>query len=293
MLFQQINNEALDEDRKADLEVIRRLKKNYEENKEAVKQRRTLDQVQKNAFIKELSLFEKYIYKTEAFLETTGKIIGTFSKREAAKLLSDVVITYNALISFLGKIGYSDLEQIDKTFIKNKINGNLPAVERIIAQLYEKVPDFVLLPISNIADDMKLSNYRIQSFTDEPELEFMRDQKRRFELLQEQDDRNRPVQDDDELFEFDAAALRRAIQDYATVNPNVRLDTQEAFEDVSSAFTIPPTERQYMDALAQLRPRNRAQRQARNVAIAQQEVDDEMEGEEDDEMEGMEDDEEE
>jgi hypothetical protein len=103
MLYQQINNEALDEDRRADLEVIRRLKKNYIENKEAVKPRRRLDQVMKNAFRKELALFEKYIYKAEALLETIGVFGRGVDIQDATLVLSDIVITYNSLVSFLGK----------------------------------------------------------------------------------------------------------------------------------------------------------------------------------------------
>jgi hypothetical protein len=292
MLYQQINNEALDEDRKADLEVIRRLKKNYEENKQAVQQRRRLDPIQKNAFLKELALFEKYIFKTEAFLETTGVFGVRIDQREASKLISDIVITYNNLIAFLGKIGYKDMEEDDKNFIKNKIKGNLAAIMRITAGLYERVPDFVILPINNIASDMRLGNYRIQAFTNDPKLEFRRDQARRAQLQREEDERNREVQDDAELFgdeegeegdEDEESAgegrppvkttLREAIEDYALVNPNERLDTQRAYDDISMSLIRQPNERQYMRALSRIRPTTNTARRAREVARAQRQVD--------------------
>lgn len=283
MLFQQINNEALDEDRQADLEVVRRLKKNYTENKEAVRPRRRLDPVQKNAFLKELGLFEKYVYKTEAFLETVMQFGTPVDPRESSKLLGDIVVTYNNLVAFLGKIGYGDMDAADKTFIKNKINGNIEPIKRIIVQLNERAPDFVLLPISNILSDMELSNYRIQSFTDDPQLETMRKQNRIANLIQEQEDAARPVQDDDELFGFDRTALRRAMEDYARVNPGERLDTQRAFDDISSAFARRPTAEEYMDVLARIRPRNQQARRARQAARAQQDIDDEAEMLEDEE----------
>jgi len=273
MLYQQINNEALDEDRRADLEVIRRLKKNYIENKEASKPRRRLDPVMKNAFRKELGLFEKYVYKTEAFLETTGVFGRPIDIQNASKLLSDIVITYNSLVSFLGKINFNQLDEDDKNFIKNKITGNLAPLRRILAVLTEKVPDFVLLPLANIESDINLKNYKIQSFTDEPELEFRANQRRLQNLRQEQDDRERGVQDDEELFEQpNFRTLRQAIEDYAAVNPDEPLDGQRAFEDISSAFNQPITDREYMDALATIRARTRPARRARRVALAQQDI---------------------
>lgn len=273
MLYQQINNEALDEDRRADLEVIRRLKKNYIENKEAAKPRRRLDQVMKNAFRKELALFEKYVYKTEALLETIGVFGRGVNIQDATLVLSDIVITYNSLVSFLGKINFNQLDEDDKNFIKNKITGNLAPLNRIIAALYEKVPDFVLLPITNIVSDIELKNYKLQSFTDEPEREFRENQRRLQNLRQAQDDRERGVQDDEELFEQpNFITLRQAIEDYAAVNPGEPLDGQRAFEDISSAFIQPITDREYMDALATIRARTRPARRARRVALAQQEL---------------------
>ena len=273
MLYQQINNEALDEDRRADLEVIRRLKKNYIENKEAAKPRRRLDQVMKNAFRKELALFEKYVYKTEALLETIGVFGRGVNIQDATLVLSDIVITYNSLVSFLGKINFNQLDEDDKNFIKNKITGNLAPLNRIIAALYEKVPDFVLLPITNIASDIELKNYKLQSFTDEPEREFRENQRRLQNLRQAQDDRERGVQDDEELFEQpNFRTLREAIEDYAAVNPGEPLDGQRAFEDISSAFIQPITDMEYMDALATIRARTRPARRARRVALAQQEL---------------------
>ena len=273
MLYQQINNEALDEDRRADLEVIRRLKKNYTENKEAVKPRRRLDPVMKNAFRKELTLFEKYIYKTEAFLETIGVFGRTIDIQEATLLLSDIVITYNSLVSFLGKINFNQLDEDDKNFIKNKITGNLAPLNRIISAFTERVPDFVLLPITNIASDIELKNYKIQSFTDEPELEFRANQRRLQNLRQEQEDRNSREQDDTELFRPDINMIKNAIEDYAAVNPGEPLDGQRAFDDVSLKFTQGIPERDYMEALARIRPRTRRARRARRVALAQQDID--------------------
>jgi hypothetical protein len=135
------------------------------------------------------------------------------------------------------------------------------------------VPDFVLLPITNIASDIELKTYKIQSFTDEPELEFRTNQRRLQNIRQEQDDRERGVQDDNELFEPDINMIRNAIEDYAAVNPGEPLDGQRAFDDVSLGFPQGIRERDYMEALATIRPRNRRARRARRVAIAQQDVD--------------------
>ena len=68
-LYRNINNEALDNDREADREVLRRLKKNYIDNKEAIKPSIVLDTIQRNVVKKYFNLFERQIYKLIGYIE--------------------------------------------------------------------------------------------------------------------------------------------------------------------------------------------------------------------------------
>jgi hypothetical protein len=68
-------------------------------------------------------------------------------------------------------------------------------------------------------------------------------------------------------------ALRRAMISYGKVNPDARLDTQEAYNDISSSFKRPPTVDQYTMALARIDPQTEAQARSKEVALAQLGID--------------------
>lgn len=164
MLFQQINNEALDEDRKADLEVVRRLKKNYIENKEKVKEEIQLDSIQKNTLKKNLSAFERQLYKIIGYIEGKRETGGKVDTADITELISNVIISFNNLCLYIQSLSYNRLTEPDKQFIARQFNTFVASIELSIETLKPFVEDVILSPLSEMIDKIKLRIYEPISF---------------------------------------------------------------------------------------------------------------------------------
>ena len=171
-LYQSINNEALDEDRNADRVVLERLKKNYLDNTEKIQPNSTFDGVRKTVFKQNISLFEKYIYKLFGYIASRNvyKYQGQpfeLNLGEVSTILADIVIAYNVIVVYLKKIKYNNLMQNDKQYIDKVLSGYVPLLNKIETDLEKIIPDNLLLPISNIKNDILLKNYSIVPYLGE------------------------------------------------------------------------------------------------------------------------------
>lgn len=164
MLYQQINNEALDEDRKADLEVIRRLKKNYIENTEKVKEEIQLDSIQKNTLKKNLSAFERQLYKIIGYIEGKRETGGKVDTTEITELISNVILSFNNLCLYIQSLSYNRLTDPDKQYIDRQLNTFIASIELGIETLKPFVEDVILSPLSEMIDKIKLRIYEPISF---------------------------------------------------------------------------------------------------------------------------------
>lgn len=164
MLYQQINNEALDEDRKADLEVIRRLKKNYIENKEKLKEEIQLDSIQKNTLKKNLSAFERQLYKIIGYIEGKRETGGQVDTAEITELISNVIISFNNLCLYIQSLSYNRLTEPDKQYIARQFNSFIASIQLSIEILKPFVEDVILSPLSEMIDKIKLRIYEPISF---------------------------------------------------------------------------------------------------------------------------------
>lgn len=164
MLFQQINNEALDEDRKADLEVVRRLKKNYIENREKVKEEIQLDSIQKNTLKKNLSAFERQLYKIIGYVEGKRETGGKVDTAEITELISNVIISFNNLCLYIQSLSYNRLTDPDKQYIARQFNSFIASIKLSINTLKPFVEDVILSPLSEMVDKIELRIYEPISF---------------------------------------------------------------------------------------------------------------------------------
>lgn len=164
MLFQQINNEALDEDRKADLEVVRRLKKNYIENREKVREEIQLDSIQKNTLKKNLSAFERQLYKIIGYVEGKRETGGKVDTAEITELISNVIISFNNLCLYIQSLSYNRLTDPDKQYIARQFNSFIASIKLSINTLKPFVEDVILSPLSEMVDKIELRIYEPISF---------------------------------------------------------------------------------------------------------------------------------
>ena len=163
-LYQQINNEALDEDRKADLEVVRRLKQNYIENKEKVKEEIQLDSIQKNTLKKNFSAFERQLYKIIGYVESKRETGAKIDTAEITELISNVIISFNNLALYIQSLSYNRLTEADKQYIARQFSSLIASINLGIEILKPFVDDVILSPLSEMIDKIKLRIYEPISF---------------------------------------------------------------------------------------------------------------------------------
>jgi len=168
-LYQSITNEALNEDRAADREVVERLKRNYLDNKEKIRPNNSLDGVRRSVFKQNISLMQKYIFKAFGYITSrnvylTRNAPADLNLGDLSTILADIVITYNNLTTFLKQINYDRLFDADKQYIDNQMKSFIPSLESLEFDLKAIVPDEYLLPISNIKNDILLKNYAPVSY---------------------------------------------------------------------------------------------------------------------------------
>lgn len=168
-LYKSITNEAIDEDNKVYRQALEKAKRNILDTKEKIKPNSQLDGVRRSVFKQNLGLFEKYIYKLFAYIASRNvyeyKDEPTeINLADLTAILADIVITYNNITTFLDQINYKDLYEPDKIYIDNRIAKYVDLLSKIENDLYKIVPDSLLLPISNIKNDIMLKNYQPVSY---------------------------------------------------------------------------------------------------------------------------------
>jgi|LakMenE18May11ns_1017448.scaffolds.fasta_scaffold9851195_2 hypothetical protein len=168
-LFKVINNEALDEDRMASRIVRNRIIDNNKDNIEKTKPNVKFDSVMRNTFRQNVALMEKYIYKLFGYIASRNvyKYKDTpteLNLGDLTAILSDIIITYNNISMYLKKINYAKLMPNDKQLIDNTLQGFVPLLAQMEDNLQILVPDSLLLPISNMKNDILLKNYGIVSY---------------------------------------------------------------------------------------------------------------------------------
>jgi hypothetical protein len=164
-LYQVINNEALDEDLRANREVVRRLKKNYLDNTEQIKPNIILDSIQKNILARNFAIYERQLFKLTGYLEQQDiSAGGVISQAEVADQISKIVLAYNNLIIFINSLDPNSLFAGDKQNINKKFSDSLALLNIVKNRLETKVDDQMLAPISKIIDNISINNYSAVSY---------------------------------------------------------------------------------------------------------------------------------
>jgi len=164
-LYQVINNEALDEDLRANREVVRRLKKNYLDNTEQIKPNIILDSIQKNILARNFAIYERQLFKLTGYLEQQDiSAGGVISQAEVADQISKIVLAYNNLIIFINSLDPNKLFAGDKQNINKKFSDSLALLNIVKNRLISKVDDQMLAPISKIIDNISINNYSAVSY---------------------------------------------------------------------------------------------------------------------------------
>ena len=164
MLYQQINNEALDEDRRADLEVVRRLKQNYIDNKDKVREEIQLSSIQKNTLKKNLSAFERQLYKIIGYVEGKRETGGKIDVSEITDLIGNTILSFNSLALYIQSLSYNRLTEPDKQYIARQFSAFIASIKLSIEILKPLVDDVILSPLSEMIDKIKLRIYEPISF---------------------------------------------------------------------------------------------------------------------------------
>lgn len=121
-LYKELNNEALEDDRKADLEVLRRLKQNYLDNKEKIKPVIPLDKQMILIFKK---LYGDIVYEISTTLTELEKDTLKDEEIDAGEYnvnVGDIVSDYNRIVLYLSKMGYNKLLKSEKNMIDDNMN---------------------------------------------------------------------------------------------------------------------------------------------------------------------------
>lgn len=164
-LYQQINNEALDEDLAIQRSVLERLKASVKDNKEKIKPLITLDSIQKNILSRNFAIYERQLYKLVAYLEQQDIAAGgVINQAEVADQISKIVLSYNSLIIFINSLNPDTISSSDKQNINKKFSDSISVLNIIKNKLINKVDDQMLAPISKIIDNITLNNYAAVSY---------------------------------------------------------------------------------------------------------------------------------
>lgn len=160
-LYINLINESLEDDRKADLEVLARLKRNYIDNRENAKPQVTLDTIQINLIKKNFNIFERQIYKLLGYIEQR-KISQDkyYDIGEVADLVSNIILSYNGIVAYLQNVGYNKLFQGDKQFIDKRFAEYIASLKLVQFRLEKEIDPSILAPLSDIIDNIQLKNYK-------------------------------------------------------------------------------------------------------------------------------------
>lgn len=164
-LYQQINNEALDEDLAIQRSVLERLKASVKDNKEKIKPLITLDSIQKNILSRNFAIYERQLYKLVAYLEQQDIAAGgVINQAEVADQISKIVLSYNNLVIFINSLNPETISSSDKQNITKKFSDSISVLNIIKNKLINKVDDQMLAPVSKIIDNITLNNFVAVSY---------------------------------------------------------------------------------------------------------------------------------
>jgi len=156
-LYQNLINESLDEDLAINREVVKRLKKNFLDNKEKIQANVEVDDTVKNVLQRYFSVFERDLFV----------IIGNLEKANTSSIIEDVahvVKSYNDVCIYLLKMMYKSMSNNDRNAIQEKFTSYLASVNLIEEALKKIVSDENIIPIQQIKINITHKNYQPVGF---------------------------------------------------------------------------------------------------------------------------------
>lgn len=140
-------NEALSEDQAINREVVRRMKRNYQDNTEKMEAEADLDQTAQAILMRYFSVFEKDLFILISNIERGGEV--------DVESIVNIIKSYNDVCIFLTKMSYNKMNLNAKNAIILKFKSYIPSLSLIEEQLSKLVSDEVITPIIELKKNIQ------------------------------------------------------------------------------------------------------------------------------------------
>jgi len=128
-LYKNLINEALEEDQRANREVVERLQKNYVDNKEKMKEGNDISSYQLSIVQRLMNLLAKEVNTSIIMIQNDlDKNEMSFELIEYVGNISDITLKYNNLAIFLKNINYNKLSKGSQIKINQITSKILPSL---------------------------------------------------------------------------------------------------------------------------------------------------------------------
>jgi hypothetical protein len=127
-LYKNLINEALEEDQRANREVVERLRKNYVDNKEKMKEGNEISSYQLSIVQRLMNLLAKEVNTIIISIQDDLDKSQGFDLIEYVGNVSDTTLKYNNLSIYLKNINYNKLSKGSQSRIKQITNQILPSL---------------------------------------------------------------------------------------------------------------------------------------------------------------------
>lgn len=163
-LYSNLINESLEEDNKANREVVERLRKNFIDRAEQARPEISFDKQAILVFKRYLNNFSYVVFSLLNRLETDSSRDIEIEPIEYTPFIQEVVLEFNRLILFINKMGYNNVTPKDKAYIEAQLTKFINPLDVIITKLNEneeKIDPTVVSPILEIKQELSNKIYDV------------------------------------------------------------------------------------------------------------------------------------
>lgn len=169
-LYKNLINEALEEDRKADREVLERLKKNYMDNKEKLEGELQLNPTQERVLKRLVSLMLRDMNVMISMVSNDWQSDEVPELSDYIGRIADIVSKYNNISVYIGSIGYNKLNNGSKSVINSAVDKVLQSLQSLIYYLDPEAGlfygaseelDLLRANLEQVYNEIQFRNYKL------------------------------------------------------------------------------------------------------------------------------------